>query len=52
MIVAAIQTLRALVRSIRGRNSILAAIADCILGCIDGLVQYFNVRTLDMQFEY
>jgi hypothetical protein len=42
MIVAAIQTLRALVRSLRGRNNILAAIADCILGCIDGLVQYFN----------
>lgn len=43
LIVALIQTLRAIIGAFRGnRNNLLAACADCILGCIDALVQYFN----------
>jgi len=43
MIVAIIQTLRALIRTIRSNNNnIFTLIADCFLGCLDRLVQYFN----------
>jgi len=41
LIVALIQTLRYLIRVIFG-NSYLRCFLDCILGCIDNLVQYFN----------
>lgn len=43
LIVAIIQTLRTLLRSGRGeRNSLLAAIADCILSWIESIARYFN----------
>jgi len=43
LIVSIIKTIRALVRMLRSENnSILLCLADCILGCIDNLVQYFN----------
>jgi len=43
MIVALIQTLRAIVRSLRSdTNYFIICIVDCILGCLDNLVQYFN----------
>ena len=42
LIIALIQTVRTLVRSLLNDNSILRCCLDCILGCIDSLVQYFN----------
>jgi len=48
LIVAVIQTVRAILRSLQRRNSgniavvICACIIDCILGCIESLVRYFN----------
>ena len=42
LIVAAIQTVRFLVRSLKDDNSVVGAIADCILGCIENLASYFN----------
>jgi len=42
MIVAIIQTIRAMLRSMRGRNSTIAAIADCILSCFESITRYFN----------
>ena len=42
LIVAIIQTIRYLLRSAARDGSIVAAIADCFLSCIEGLVQYFN----------
>eukprot|EP01085_Mycamoeba_gemmipara_P005640 Mycagemm_TRINITY_DN8983_c0_g2::TRINITY_DN8983_c0_g2_i1::g.5640::m.5640 type:complete len:218 gc:universal TRINITY_DN8983_c0_g2_i1:225-878(+) len=42
LLVAILQTLRALVSTIRGRDSVLACIADCILGCLENLIRYFN----------
>jgi len=43
LIVALIKTIRTLVRMARNEeNGLLVAIVDCILSCIDGLVQYFN----------
>jgi hypothetical protein len=42
--VAIIQATRALVNAMRSEdNSILLCIADCILGCLEGLVEYFNM---------
>jgi hypothetical protein len=44
LIVAIIQATRALVNAMRSEdNSILLCIADCILGCLEGLVEYFNM---------
>jgi len=43
MLVALIQTVRAIVRSLRNtENGILVFVIDCILSCIDSLIQYFN----------
>jgi hypothetical protein len=44
LIVALVQTLRALVEQIRHHSDdgILICIADCLLGMIQGLVEYFN----------
>jgi hypothetical protein len=48
LIVAAIQTVRAILRSLaRSRSDnvavqIIACLVDCILGCIEGLVRMFN----------
>jgi len=44
LIVAALQTIRALLRGARNeRNGLLVLIVDCLIGWIDSLVQYFNV---------
>lgn len=43
LLVAIIQAIRALVSSARdGDNQILVCIADCILSCIESLLEYFN----------
>jgi len=42
LLVAILQTLRALVNSVRGRNAWLACIASCILACLENLIRYFN----------
>ncbi|KAI3644498.1 hypothetical protein MP228_010662 [Amoeboaphelidium protococcarum] len=42
LIIALIQTLRFMLRQAAQQNSILAAIADCIIGCLQGLIEYFN----------
>jgi len=42
LVVALIQTLRALARSLRDQAAWLACILDCILGCIEGIVKYLN----------
>jgi len=43
LLVAILQTARMLLRMLRGNNNgILAAIADCFLACIEGLIRYFN----------
>lgn len=43
LLVALLQTLRAILRGIKGRvGSLIAAILDCILGLIESLFQYFN----------
>lgn len=42
LIVATIQTIRFLLQMARDENSIAGAIVDCILGIIQGLVEYFN----------
>ncbi len=43
LIVALVQATRAVVQAMRSEdNSILLCIADCILSCIQGLVEYFN----------
>lgn len=44
LLVALLQTLRTLLRSTRNqRNAIFVWIVDCILGCIEGLIRYFNL---------
>jgi hypothetical protein len=50
LLVALLQTLRAIARSIRNDKgnsnaviAIIACLADCILGCLDSLLQYFNI---------
>ncbi|KNC54304.1 CTL-like protein [Thecamonas trahens ATCC 50062] len=45
LIIAVIQTVRFVLRSARraNRNQFVVACADCLLGCIESLVQYFNV---------
>jgi hypothetical protein len=43
LIVALIETARALVRSARSRqNALLLCLIDCLLSCIEGIVRYFN----------
>lgn len=43
LIVALVQATRALVNAMRSEeNSIFLCIADCILGCIENLIEYFN----------
>lgn len=42
LIVSVIQTIRFLVRSLKDEKSVVGAIADCILGCIENLASYFN----------
>jgi hypothetical protein len=45
LLVAIIQTLRAIVEQMRQQdegNGVLTCIADCILGCIEDMMQYFN----------
>merc|ERR1711916_10273 len=43
LLVALIQTARALIRGMRNQgNAMLIQIADCLLGCIERLVRYFN----------
>eukprot|EP00020_Sapocribrum_chincoteaguense_P009017 CAMPEP_0170741986 /NCGR_PEP_ID=MMETSP0437-20130122/6507_1 /TAXON_ID=0 /ORGANISM="Sexangularia sp." /LENGTH=460 /DNA_ID=CAMNT_0011080585 /DNA_START=110 /DNA_END=1492 /DNA_ORIENTATION=+ len=43
LIVALIETIRALVRSARSRqNALLLCLVDCLLSCIEGIVRYFN----------
>ena len=43
LIVALIQATREIVHSIREQgDSILACVGDCLLGCIESLVEYFN----------
>jgi hypothetical protein len=44
LIVATLQTIRALLRGMRNeRNGLLVVIVDCLIGWIESLVQYFNV---------
>jgi len=44
LIVALIKTLRAIIRLFtNNRNRLLACLCECFLGCIDRIVQYFNV---------
>jgi len=44
LLVAALKTLRTLVRSMRNeKNAILVCIADCIIGIIENLLRYFNI---------
>jgi len=44
LLVAALKTLRAIVRSMRTeRNQLLVCVADCIIGVIDNLIRYFNM---------
>eukprot|EP01119_Soliformovum_irregulare_P025819 TRINITY_DN9656_c0_g1_i1.p1 TRINITY_DN9656_c0_g1~~TRINITY_DN9656_c0_g1_i1.p1 ORF type:complete len:454 (-),score=76.03 TRINITY_DN9656_c0_g1_i1:48-1409(-) len=44
LLVAALKTLRTLVNSARNQsNEFIVCITDCILGIIDGLIQYFNI---------
>jgi len=42
LIIALIRTVRYLLRQAARDGSIVAAIAHCLVGCIEGLVQYFN----------
>ncbi|KAJ2002490.1 putative choline transporter, neither null mutation nor overexpression affects choline transport, partial [Coemansia thaxteri] len=48
LIVALIQTVRAILRAIRGQGGdniavqLIACCVDCILGCIEGMVEFFN----------
>lgn len=42
LIIALIRTMRAMLREAIRRGSIMAVIANCILGCIESLVEYFN----------
>ncbi|KAJ2018529.1 pH nine-sensitive protein 1 [Coemansia sp. RSA 922] len=48
LIVALIQTVRSVLRAIRGQGNdniavqLIACCVDCILGCIEGLVEFFN----------
>lgn len=43
LLVAIVQTLRAIVRSMRSRrNSLLLCLVDCLLGCIESLMRLFN----------
>lgn len=45
LLVAIVQTLRALVKNARNNddaNAILVCVLDCILSCIQGLIEYFN----------
>lgn len=43
LLVAALQTIRALIQFARnGKHQILVLVVDCIIGCIDNLLQYFN----------
>jgi hypothetical protein len=43
LIVSVLKTLRTLIRMVRSENNnLLLCLADCLLGCIDSLVQYFN----------
>lgn len=43
LLVAILQTIRAIIRSMRSRrNSILLCLVDCLLGCIESLMRMFN----------
>ncbi|KAJ1822925.1 putative choline transporter, neither null mutation nor overexpression affects choline transport [Coemansia sp. RSA 2675] len=48
LIVAVIQTVRSILRAIRGQGNdnivvqLIACCVDCILGCIEGMVRFFN----------
>jgi len=43
LIVSLIKTIRAIVQMMRSENNnLLLCLVDCILGCIDSLIQYFN----------
>ena len=42
LVVALIQTIRFLLRSLFDRNSLAGAIVDCLVGMLEGLVRYFN----------
>jgi len=43
LLVAALQTVRAIINGVRNRaNNIIVAIIDCILSCLEGLFLYFN----------
>ncbi|PRP77509.1 hypothetical protein PROFUN_14268, partial [Planoprotostelium fungivorum] len=42
LIIAALQTIRTLLRGLRGNHDILNAIIDCFLSIIENLVRYFN----------
>jgi len=43
LLVALLQTLRAIFRAMENnRNAFLAAIAACLIGCIESLIRYFN----------
>jgi hypothetical protein len=43
LVVALIQALREVVRSMRENDdSIVACCAECLIGCIESLVEYFN----------
>jgi hypothetical protein len=42
LIVAILKTIRYLLRQAAQENSAMAAFANCILGCIEGLVEFFN----------
>jgi len=42
LLVAIVKTIRAVLQSLRNQNATLACIVDCILGCIDSLLRFFN----------
>jgi len=43
LLVAAIQTLRAIINGVRNRaNNLVLAIIDCLLSCLEGIFLYFN----------
>ena len=42
LIVAIIRTIRMMLRGARRGNHIVVLLIDCILGCIEGLMRYFN----------
>jgi hypothetical protein len=44
LLVAILQTIRTLLRSLRRESdNLIACLAECLIGCIENLLQYFNI---------